>query len=180
MNRQVGRFVYPTFGPVGVWPPTRHSTSLKYLLGGSFQLQMAFSWRINGGDPNYLLTGMILQVPPCPSLIGYIFFYLKIDDEMHDSHTESYRTKGWMVNLRAALLPKKQTTVMTYKIAGYVLHCHQMFCHESFPCIWVLSMWSQFDHLGTLGNWPSKRSQLNWSQVWPIGNQGENNRHDFP
>ena len=25
-------------------------------------LQMACSWLINGGDPNYLLTGMILQV----------------------------------------------------------------------------------------------------------------------
>ena len=25
-------------------------------------LQMAVSWLINGGDPNYLLTGMILQV----------------------------------------------------------------------------------------------------------------------
>jgi len=24
---------------------------------------MAFPWLINGGDPNYLLTGMILQVP---------------------------------------------------------------------------------------------------------------------
>ena len=24
--------------------------------------QMAVSWLINGGDPNYLLTGMILQV----------------------------------------------------------------------------------------------------------------------
>ena len=24
--------------------------------------QMAFLWLINGGDPNYLLTGMILQV----------------------------------------------------------------------------------------------------------------------
>ncbi len=24
--------------------------------------QMAFSWLINGGDPNHLLTGMILQV----------------------------------------------------------------------------------------------------------------------
>ena len=34
-------------------------------------LQMAFSWLINGGDPKYLLTGMILQVrdkmgPPSP------------------------------------------------------------------------------------------------------------------
>ena len=25
---------------------------------------MAFLWSINGGDPNYLLTGMILQVVP--------------------------------------------------------------------------------------------------------------------
>ncbi len=25
---------------------------------------MAFLWLINGGDPNYLLTGMILQVLP--------------------------------------------------------------------------------------------------------------------
>ena len=25
-------------------------------------IQMAVSWLINGGDPNYLLTGMILQV----------------------------------------------------------------------------------------------------------------------
>ena len=24
---------------------------------------MAFSWLINGGDPNYLLSGMILQAP---------------------------------------------------------------------------------------------------------------------
>ena len=31
-------------------------------------LQMAFSWLINGGDPNYLLTGMILQVPYKASL----------------------------------------------------------------------------------------------------------------
>ncbi len=29
---------------------------------GLFHFQMAFSWLINGGDPNYLLTGMILQV----------------------------------------------------------------------------------------------------------------------
>ena len=94
MNRQVGRFVSPTFGPVGVWPPTRHSTSLRYLLGGSFQLQMAFSWRINGGDPNYLLTGMILQVP---SLIGYIFFYLKVDDEMHASQDHTGPKVGFLI-----------------------------------------------------------------------------------
>ena len=25
---------------------------------------MAFLWLVNGGDPNYLLTGMILQVEP--------------------------------------------------------------------------------------------------------------------
>ena len=25
---------------------------------------MAFLWLINGGDPNHLLAGMILQVPP--------------------------------------------------------------------------------------------------------------------
>ena len=25
--------------------------------------QMAFLWLINGGDPNYLLSGMILQLP---------------------------------------------------------------------------------------------------------------------
>ena len=29
----------------------------------SSPLQMSFSWLINGGDPNQLLTGMILQVP---------------------------------------------------------------------------------------------------------------------
>ena len=29
---------------------------------GLFPFQMAFSWLINGGDPNYLLIGMILQV----------------------------------------------------------------------------------------------------------------------
>ena len=36
---------------------------------GLFHFQMAFSWLINGGDPNHLLTGMILQViPEKPSL----------------------------------------------------------------------------------------------------------------
>ena len=29
---------------------------------GLFPFQMAVLWLINGGDPNYLLTGMILQV----------------------------------------------------------------------------------------------------------------------
>ena len=29
---------------------------------GLFSLQMALFWLINGGDPNYLLNGMILQV----------------------------------------------------------------------------------------------------------------------
>ena len=29
---------------------------------GLFPLQMAFLWLIHGGDPNHLLTGMILQV----------------------------------------------------------------------------------------------------------------------
>ena len=31
---------------------------------GLFPFQMAFSWLINGGDPNHLLSGMILQVRP--------------------------------------------------------------------------------------------------------------------
>ena len=29
----------------------------------AFPFQIAFSWLINGGDPNHLLTGMSLQVP---------------------------------------------------------------------------------------------------------------------
>ena len=29
---------------------------------GLFPFQMAFPWLINAGDPNYLRTGMILQV----------------------------------------------------------------------------------------------------------------------
>ena len=29
---------------------------------GLIPFQMGFLWLINGGDPNYLLTGMILQV----------------------------------------------------------------------------------------------------------------------
>ena len=45
------------------------------LLGLRDPFQMAFSWLVNGGDPNYLLTGMILQVghlrppqwPPVPT-----------------------------------------------------------------------------------------------------------------
>ena len=37
---------YPLLvSPLGLWDP----------------FQMAFLWLINGGDPNYLLTGMILQ-----------------------------------------------------------------------------------------------------------------------
>ncbi len=31
---------------------------------------MAFPWLINEGDPNHLVTGMILQVPIQPSLSG--------------------------------------------------------------------------------------------------------------
>ena len=31
---------------------------------GLFPFQMAFSWLIHGGDPNYLPTGMILQMAP--------------------------------------------------------------------------------------------------------------------
>ena len=31
---------------------------------------MAFLWLINGGDPNYLLTGMILQVQGCSNHLG--------------------------------------------------------------------------------------------------------------
>ncbi len=31
---------------------------------------MAFSWLRNGGDPNYLLTGRILQVDDPPVFIG--------------------------------------------------------------------------------------------------------------
>ena len=34
---------------IGLWDPL-------------FPFQMAFLWLINGGDPNHLLTGMILQV----------------------------------------------------------------------------------------------------------------------
>ena len=56
--------------------------------------QMTFPWLINGGDPNYLLTGMILQVP---SLIGYIFFYLKADDEMHASQDHTGPKVGFLI-----------------------------------------------------------------------------------
>ena len=33
---------------------------------GLLSFQMAISWLINGGDPNHLLTGMILQVADDP------------------------------------------------------------------------------------------------------------------
>ena len=32
-------------------------------LGGSSHFQTAFSWLINGGDRNYILTGMIQWIP---------------------------------------------------------------------------------------------------------------------
>ena len=34
--------------------------------------QTALSWIVNGGDPNYVLTGMILQVVPVPGKAGEI------------------------------------------------------------------------------------------------------------
>ena len=42
---------------------------------GIFPFQMGVSWLINGGDPNHLLTGMILQVPS----LKLTFSHLKID-----------------------------------------------------------------------------------------------------
>ena len=39
-----------------------HGDRFRPLRIGLFLFQMAFSWRINGGDRNYLLIGMILQV----------------------------------------------------------------------------------------------------------------------
>ena len=39
-----------------------HGDRFRPLRIGLFPFQMAFSWLINGGDPNYLLIGMILQV----------------------------------------------------------------------------------------------------------------------
>ena len=46
---------------------------------GLFPFQMAFSWLINGGDPNHLLTRMILQVNlsffPEAELIGFGFLH---------------------------------------------------------------------------------------------------------
>ena len=38
--------------------------SFRPLSRESFPFQIGVSWLINGGDPNYLLTGMILQVDP--------------------------------------------------------------------------------------------------------------------
>ena len=35
------------------------------------RFQMTVSWLINGGDPNYLLTGMILQVEEHPKMFMY-------------------------------------------------------------------------------------------------------------
>ena len=44
---------------------------------GLFRFQMAFSWPMNGDDPNHLLTGMILQVSVFSSSFTTltIFFY---------------------------------------------------------------------------------------------------------
>ena len=36
------------------------------LTGGTFPFQMGVLWFVNGGDPNHLLNGMILQVAPPP------------------------------------------------------------------------------------------------------------------
>ena len=38
--------------------------SFRPLSRDSFPFQIGVSWLINGGDPNYLRTGMILQVDP--------------------------------------------------------------------------------------------------------------------
>ena len=63
--------------PFGALPPHLkvHSRTCKWLITmvivsplriGLFPFQMALFWLINGGDPNYLLSGMILltQIPP--------------------------------------------------------------------------------------------------------------------
>ena len=47
--------------PVSKWLITMVSKSPKDRVGLD-PLQMAVLWLINGGDPNYFLTGMILQV----------------------------------------------------------------------------------------------------------------------
>ena len=44
---------------------------------------MAFLWLINGGDPNYLLIGMILQVATyhikvLPKTVGYFSEFLRL------------------------------------------------------------------------------------------------------
>ena len=41
--------------------------------------QMAVSWLLNGGDPNHLLTGMILQEHPFAILRPEIFRSAKAD-----------------------------------------------------------------------------------------------------
>ena len=48
--------------PVSKWLVTMVIVSP--LSRATFPFQMAFSWLTNGGDPNYLLSGMILQVIP--------------------------------------------------------------------------------------------------------------------
>ena len=40
----------------------QHGDRFRPLRLGLFPFQMAVSWLSNGGDPNYLLIGMILQV----------------------------------------------------------------------------------------------------------------------
>ena len=45
-----------------------HGDRFRPLSRDSFPFQMGIAWLINGGDPNQLLTGMILQVPVFSSL----------------------------------------------------------------------------------------------------------------
>ena len=49
---------------------------------GLFPFQMAVSWLINGGDPNYLLTGIILQVRWIPEEENISFLRTMISSSM--------------------------------------------------------------------------------------------------
>ena len=49
---------------------------------------MAFLWLINGGDPNYLLSGMILQVGPFTHFKSSIFRAY----DSYDPHVQGLKT----------------------------------------------------------------------------------------
>ena len=55
--------------------------------------QMAFLWLINGGDPNHLLTGMILQV----TAMGRLYIYLHEWLIFYGKCIGRYTITPWMV-----------------------------------------------------------------------------------